>query len=213
MTPVVVLGSGGHAKCVIDVLRSMQQFEILGCIYDDTDPTRLVAGVPIIDRMARIESLGREGISAAIGIGGWTNTRARKEIFERAAGLDLDIVTMVDPTSRIASSARVGRGSIIFPGADIAVDVALGENVMVATNSFVSHETEIGDHVLLSAGVNVGGNVTIGEGTLVAIGSTIASRVTIGSNCLVGAGSVVVDDVPSGTTVRGVPARPVGARA
>lgn len=208
MKSVVILGSGGHAKCVIDILRGTGEFEIVGCIADDTSPTRVVADVPIIGRADRIETLAEEGLSVAIGVGGWTDTVARKNIFRRAVSLGLDIVTPIDPRARVASSAEVGRGSVIFAGADIAVEVVLGENVMVATNSFISHESRIGDDVLVSAGVAIGGNVTIGNGALIAIGATIASRVAIGAGSLIAAGAVVVGDVPPGITVRGVPAKP-----
>lgn len=205
----MILGSGGHAKVVIDILRAMGGHEVVGCIYDDTDPSRIVAGVPIIDGADRIETLADEGLSVAIGLGGWTDNTERAALFTRAADLNLDIVTAIHPRAYIAPSASVGRGSVVFPGATVCVDATIGENVIVATNSSIDHESVIGDHVLISAGVVIGSHVSVGHGTLLAIGATVASYIDVGDRSLIAAGSVVVDDVPPGTSVRGLPARPI----
>ncbi|MCA9889156.1 MAG: hypothetical protein KC546_12330, partial [Anaerolineae bacterium] len=43
--------------------------------------------------------------------------------------------------------------------------------------------------------------------TLVGAGATIAPYCAIGDNVTIGAGAVVINDIPSGVTVKGVPAR------
>ncbi len=202
---VVILGSGSHAKCVIEILRAMDEFNIVGCVVDDTDPTRLVSGIPIIGPASRIETLAKEGFSVAIGVGGWTNNIARKKLFDRAVALGLEIVSPIDPRAHISPSAVVGRGSVVFSGADLGVDVVLGENVMIGTNSLVSHESRIGDHTLISGGVSVGGLVIVGNESLIALGATVASNVVIGERSLVSAGAVVVEDVPPRGCVRRSP--------
>jgi serine O-acetyltransferase len=51
---------------------------------------------------------------------------------------------------------------------------------------------------------------TIGEGARIGTGARIMGPVTIGRGAVVGANAVVVGDVPDGSVVAGVPARPVG---
>jgi acetyltransferase-like isoleucine patch superfamily enzyme len=51
--------------------------------------------------------------------------------------------------------------------------------------------------------------VRIGDRVFVGANATIMMGVTIGDGAVVGAGAVVTTDVPAGTVVTGVPARPV----
>jgi len=57
------------------------------------------------------------------------------------------------------------------------------------------------------------GGVKVDEGTLLGVGSKVAPNVEIGSWSTAGAGAVCVIDVPSHTTVVGVPARSIEADA
>jgi bifunctional UDP-N-acetylglucosamine pyrophosphorylase/glucosamine-1-phosphate N-acetyltransferase len=50
---------------------------------------------------------------------------------------------------------------------------------------------------------------TIGENTKIGSDTMLVAPVNVGANVVTGAGSVVTKDVPDGTTVVGVPARPL----
>ncbi len=85
----------------------------------------------------------------------------------------------------------------------------------------IGETTEIGHDVLLYQGVTLGGvslertkrHPTLGNNIVVGAGARILGPVRIGDGARVGASSVVVTDVPAGTTVVGIPARPVKPRA
>ena len=73
----------------------------------------------------------------------------------------------------------------------------------------------VGNDFTLYQGVTLGGtgkekgkrHPTLGNNVLVGAGAKVLGSITIGNNVKIGAGSVVVKDVPSDTTVVGIPAK------
>lgn len=71
----------------------------------------------------------------------------------------------------------------------------------------------VGDDVTIYQNVTLGGtgkekgkrHPTVGNGVLIGAGARLLGNITIGENCRIGAGSVVLRDVPSNSTVVGVP--------
>lgn len=210
MKPVVVLGAGEHAVVVIDILRAMGGFDVVGCLADNTDPEQTVYGVPVIGGMDRIPTLAAEGYAAAIGCGGWVDNDPRARVYNLAVAAGVEIVTAIHPRAYIAPDCTIGQGSVICAGAHIGVCTTVGRNTIVHCEALVGHLCLIGDHVLISGGATIGAAVTVADGATVAIGATVASRVSIGEQALVSAGSTADRDVAPGARVRGVPARPRG---
>ncbi len=80
-------------------------------------------------------------------------------------------------------------------------------------------DAEVGARVNIGAGsitCNYDGEhkhrTIIGDDTFIGSDSMLIAPVELGPGARTGAGSVVTRDVPPGTTVVGVPARPFGAR-
>ncbi|MEO1643077.1 MAG: serine O-acetyltransferase EpsC, partial [Pseudomonadota bacterium] len=105
----------------------------------------------------------------------------------------------------IHPAARIGRG-VMF---DHATGITIGETAIV------------GDDCSLLHGVTLGGtgkevrqrHPQIGRGVLLSVGAKILGNIYIGDYAKVAAGSVVLKDVEAHTTVAGVPAKVVGAKA
>jgi len=56
------------------------------------------------------------------------------------------------------------------------------------------------------------GAPTIGNRVQIGAGAKILGRISIGDGAIIGANAVVIRDVPEGTAVGGVPARPLSVR-
>ena len=54
--------------------------------------------------------------------------------------------------------------------------------------------------------------MTIGNDVWIGANAVVMPGITIGDDVIVGAGAVVTHDVPSHTTVAGVPARPIARK-
>jgi UDP-perosamine 4-acetyltransferase len=204
---VVLIGNGGHAKVVIDILEEMNIYEIIGVTTDRKDSDRF-CGYPILGNDEVLLNLINNGVThAAMGIGGFKDNNLRRKVYAKVKAYGFKFVSPIHPSAMISKSALIGEGTVIFRGVAINNDVRIGDNAFIATGSTIDHETIIEDHVLISAGVTIGAYTTIQEGALCALGAKIISGIKVGKNALIAAGAVVVNDIDDNAKVFGIPAK------
>jgi sugar O-acyltransferase (sialic acid O-acetyltransferase NeuD family) len=101
-----------------------------------------------------------------------------------------------------------GNGIFMQINSFISSDVIIGSGVRLNYGATAMHDCRLGDFVTLAPNAMLLGGVTVGDCSYVGACATVLPGVTIGSECMIGAGAVVIGDVPDGTTVVGVPAKP-----
>lgn len=90
---------------------------------------------------------------------------------------------------------------------DSSAHTYIGNDNIIMAHSHIGHDAIIEDNCELCTGVIVGGYASIKSNCKVKLGVTIRNRVKVGENALIGMQSAVTKDVPSGSTVYGVPAK------
>ncbi len=102
-------------------------------------------------------------------------------------------------------------GIEIHPGAKIARGFFIDHGMGVV----IGETSIIGNNVVLYQGVTLGGtglekgkrHPTIGNNVVIGTGAKVLGNITIGDNSYIGANAVVIKDVPTNSTVVGVPGR------
>lgn len=214
MIKVVGLGAGGHAKVVIEILRLMDQVELVG-LLDAKEALwhTEVLGLPVLGGDHLLPQLYRQGVRQVfIGLGSTGNIHSRERLYVLARSNGFDVISAIHPHAVVSPSACIGAGATIMVGAIIGAQAQLGENVIINTGAIVEHDCVIGNHVHVATGAKLASTVKVGDRTHIGLGSCVRECSRIGQNVIVGAGAVVVGDVPNDVVVAGVPARVIRTR-
>ncbi|HEV8203958.1 MAG TPA: NeuD/PglB/VioB family sugar acetyltransferase [Pyrinomonadaceae bacterium] len=209
MIRVVGFGAGGHAKVVIEILRSMQKYEIVGLLETQAKlwGTKVLEVEVLGDDMLMGELKNRGNNHAFIGLGTVGDAHPRRRLYETVSEFGFQIVPAIHTTAVISSSAQIGVGPTIMAGAVVNASAVIGDNVIVNTGAIVEHDCLVGDHAHIATGARLAGGVHVGACAHIGIGAVVRQEIRIGAGAIVGAGAVVVRDVPDKTTVVGVPAK------
>ena len=104
-------------------------------------------------------------------------------------------------------------------GIEIHPGAVIGKNFFIdhGTGIVIGETTIIGNNVTIFHGVTLGGisntqtkrHPSIKDNVVIGCGAKVLGNITIGENVKIGANAVVVKDVPSNTTVVGIPANKI----
>lgn len=206
--PVVVLGGGGHAKVLIEILE-MQKTKILGISLKQSDEVPTTHYPVIGNDEDVVKRIRPDDVLLVNAVGSVRQPYVRQSIFEIFRSKGYRFATLIHPSAIVARNCSIGEGAQIMAGAVIQPGARIGHNVIVNTRASIDHDTVIGDHTHVATGAVIAGNVRVSDCALIGAGATVIQNIKIGKESLIAAGSVVVRDVQQKTTVMGVPAREV----
>lgn len=209
---ILVLGSGGHARVVLDAIRARGEFKPLGFLDDNRHVGEMVDGLPVLGPIGRLPELSVDlSAGAVVAIGA---NDIRRKIVRQVEVLKatVDWLSVIHPGATIAANARIGAGAVVLAGCVINPGVSLGQHTIVNTRSSIDHDSVFGDFASTGPGVTTGGNTTAGAGTHIGIGATLVHGIRIGHDSVVGAGSVVTRDIGDLVVAYGAPAKVVRTR-
>ena len=113
----------------------------------------------------------------------------------------------------LSSTGRFFTGIEIHPGATIGkhffidhgMGVVIGETASIGDDVTIYHDVTLGG-TSLSKGLR---HPQIGNNVIIGAGAQLLGPIRVGDNARIGSNAVVVKDVEAGTSVVGIPARPV----
>jgi UDP-perosamine 4-acetyltransferase len=200
---VIVLGAGGHAKVVIEILQANGE-TVDYCVSGTRGPDTC-AGVSVLEGDAHLPLLRQRGYCRAFVAIGSNAIRQRMAAVVRRVGFQL--INAISPHAIISPSVRLGGGIAVMAGAVINAASVIDDLVIINTGATIDHDCHIATGVHIGPQCALAGNVTVGEGTFLGTGAKAIPGIQIGRRGTVGAGAVVIRNIPDGAVAVGVPAR------
>ncbi len=204
---MLIVGAGGHAKEVYEVLRLQHPATEMAFWDEDPSLPNQVLNCPLLRTDAEAaEWLVNHDLRFVLGVGGPRTRRLLTERMGKLGGL---------PTGCRAPSAILGSYGIeLGSGIDVmhrvllTTHVTVGRGTLINAGCTLSHDVQVGNYCELGPGALLTGSVQVGDETLIGAGAVVLPGVHIGRRVTVAAGAVVTKNVHDGVTVMGVPARP-----
>jgi UDP-perosamine 4-acetyltransferase len=201
MDPVVVIGAGGHAKVIVEILQEAGEFEIVGCLSLAGGE---LLGVPILGDDSLLPQLYKQGVRHGfIALG---ENRSRQKKAAEICRIGFTLANAISSKAVVSRRALFGCGVAVMPGAVINVMSRVEDGAIVNTGANVDHDCRLGPFSHIGPGVNLAGGVSVGEGAFLGTGVSVIPRISVGDWTVVGAGAVVIGDLPEKVTAVGVPA-------
>lgn len=196
MEKYIIVGAGGHAKVIIDILRQNNINNIR--LLDDYKTGNLL-GCEIIGKISEAYKYNECQFVVALG------DNKNRENFVKSNRLKYG--KAIHPTAVIAENVIIEEGTVICANATINSSANIGRHVIINTAAIVEHDCIVGNFVHISPGARIGGTVQIGERCWIGIGATIINNIKISDNILLGAGAVCIEDLERSGKYVGIPAR------
>jgi len=213
MDNIVIVGSSGHAKVVIDIVQHESRYNIVGLldrnrmVGEEILRYRVLGKEETLPELTKIHSL--KGVIVAIG-----DNFDRSKAVSRVRGLcpDLAFVSSVHPKSSIATDVSIGEGTVIMAGVSVNSCCSIGRFCILNTNSSLDHDSIMEDFSSLAPRVTTGGNCRIGSFSAICIGAVLIHGVHVGNNTVIGAASLVLKPIDSFIVAYGSPAKAIRKR-
>jgi sugar O-acyltransferase (sialic acid O-acetyltransferase NeuD family) len=210
---IVVIGSAGHAKVVIDVIEKEGKYKLVGLVDSFKQGLERIYGFGLMGTEDVLQPLVANGTISGgiIAIGdNWKRHLMAEKI--KALVPDFEFISAVHPSAEIARGVKIGDGTVVMAGAVVNSDSRIGDFCILNTNASLDHDSVMEDFSSLAPNATTGGNVMIGEFSAISLGANIVHGHGIGKHTVIGAGALVLDDIPEYCIAYGTPAKVIRKR-
>ncbi|CAN1534470.1 CysE Serine acetyltransferase [Methylophilaceae bacterium] len=207
MRQAVILGTGGHCRVVLSVLKDLGSHHILDILeLAELRPSETILDFPVNATVSNLSSFCTQPlVDVFLAIG---DNLLRREWWYKVNELKLPLPNLISPYAIIDPYAELGEGNVICAKAFIGPECKVGNNNIINTGATLEHEAELGSHCHLSSSSTVAGRSCIHDDCFIGVGATIIDNITIASKTTLGAGAVLITNIDqSGSVYVGVPAK------
>lgn len=191
MEQILILGGGGHASSLADILERENKYKIAGYVVN-AQKDSCSMDYPIIGTDDDLQKLYQSGVkNAVIGVGYLGKPGLREKLYERLKKIGFYLPIICDPSAIASEHVKIGEGTSIGKGAIINAGAEIGKMCIINTGAIIEHDCIVEDFSHISVGSVLCGGVRIGEASFVGANATVIQEKRIGNHCIIGAGTTV----------------------
>ncbi|CDU11022.1 acetyltransferase [Vibrio coralliirubri] len=189
--PVIVIGGGGHASVLVDILNE-QKRTILAIVSPDSIETRQVfSGYKRLKTDSDVRHYSSSEILLVNGIGPQPRSKLKQKINDYFIEKGYRFETIVANSAFVSPYSKLGDGVQILNHAIIQTGTVVGAHSIINTGAVIEHDCSLGTYNHIAPNATLCGQVVTERNVYIGAGSTVINNIAIGHDAIVGAGSVL----------------------
>ena len=192
MKPLLLIGCGGHARSLIELIDSTEEWQIQGLVGLSEQVGRRVLGYPVIGCDNDLSGLREECPAAVLAIGQIPDSAPRVRLAKQLGQLGFQFPVLISPHAVVSRYAQLGPGTTVGHGVIVNAGAVVGDHCIINSRALIEHDVQIGHYCHISTGVLVNGGVRIGSGSFIGSGAMIREGLTLPQLTVIGASKRVM---------------------
>lgn len=191
LKPIVIIGGGGHASVLVDILRA-QQREILAVICPDDITIRSVfSGIQHLKNDDDVLKFSVDDVLLVNAIGMLPKSALKRKLNQHFLSLGYQFETVIADSAQLSPFSQIEAGAQIFAGAIVQAGVQVGAHAVVNSGVIIEHDCKIGQYSHIAPRATLCGQVNTDDNVYVGAGATVIHNIKLAQNSIVGAGAIV----------------------
>ncbi|RXJ72807.1 shikimate dehydrogenase [Veronia nyctiphanis] len=196
--PVVIIGGGGHASVLVDILRQ-QNRDILAVISPDPIDSRSVFnGILHLLSDDDIHQFETNAVRLINGIGMLPGNTIRKHVANKFEAMGYRFDSVIASSAIVSPFAQLADGVQLFPGSIVQAGSQLGTHSIVNSAALIEHDCVLGNFNHVAPRATLCGQVECHDSVFIGAGATVIQSISIGTGAIIGAGAAVTKDLSVG---------------
>lgn len=191
----VIIGCGGHARSVADVILENNSFSQIIFLDENAKKNETIMNFPVYSKY----NVQNEKVIVALG-----DNKLRTELSTKYYN---NLVNVVSKRAYIGKDVTLGKGIFIGHNAFVGTLSIVEDFCIINTQAIVEHENKLGKAVFIAPNATLLGKVNIGQYSFIGAGATLRDNINVCSDCIIGINATVVKDIQAAGIYVGNPAR------
>jgi sugar O-acyltransferase (sialic acid O-acetyltransferase NeuD family) len=190
--PLLLIGCGGHARSLIDVVESSNHWHIQGLVGLPEQVGEKQLGYPVLGTDRDLPSLRQRCTHAVLAVGQIGLSTQRQGLASVLEVLGFVMPVVISGHAYVSRHSQLGHGTVVSHGVVVNAGVSVGVHCIINSQALIEHDAVIGDHCHISTGVLVNGGVQIGSHSFIGSGSVLREGLQLPEQSVISAGKRVM---------------------
>lgn len=205
MKKLIIIGSGGHSRPVIDAAKLQKKWSDIKIIDINFKRVEKILGFKTIGNLSQIKHFDKKETDFFIAIG---DNKLREKVFKNYFKKKNFFQNIIHPKSNVSEFAKLGNGNYIGPFVNIGPKVFVGNQNIINSYANIEHEVLVKNFSQIAPNSVVCGRSIISNNVFLGANSTIIDNIKIPRGVTIGAGSLVINqNLKPNSKYIGVPVR------